>query len=210
MDPEQIAALIIAGCDKVEAEVNEAAEVILEGVALFRDMAKMVGRPSVLRAAAAALSSQVETAAKTLSGVATTSALNALDSSSWDSPAADSYESSFNEQTRAIDMIAPVAQDMGNSLNDLADSIEQFFSDLELAYWGFAFAVGGLVLAIVTAVETFGVGAIIGLVISIGGFITGVIGLVNTFTNSSSSNADNATRLLETGQITWPQTAFAQ
>ncbi len=88
---------------------------------------------------------------------------------SWDSLAADPYSTAFAEQKSAVGSVDEVARGLRSALEDLAIAIEEFFDELEFAYISFVVAVAGLALAIVTAVETFGIGAIIGLVVAIAG-----------------------------------------
>ncbi|MFN3865799.1 MAG: hypothetical protein ACK4MD_03695 [Demequina sp.] len=189
--------------------VDEAARVMLEAIALFRDLARSVGRPTKLRAASATLIASVKDQASTLEGAMTATALVATSSSSWESDATDSYNEAYRQHSLAVGDIGAVAQQMSDSLTSLAGSIEQFFSDLQFAYASFAVSVASFAVAIATAAPTLGVGTIIGLVLGVISLITGIVSLINVFTGSSSRNTATAERLASSDAVAWPTVAFA-
>lgn len=189
--------------------VREVAQLIYDGLENFRLLARSVGRPSVLRAAATVLDTQVIAPALALDGAMTSSALGALSRDSWDSRAADSYTTAFNEQSRAVGAVDEPARALRNSLEDLAESIERFFSDLQLAYVSFTVTVAGLALAIATAVPTWGIGSIISLAVAVVSAILGIVALISAFTGTASRNEDMASRLADSDALHWPRSAFA-
>jgi len=189
--------------------VHECAKVIYDALEVFRTLARGVGSPTALRAAATRLEQDVMTRASTLDNALTGASLQADDRASWDSVGADNYHTAITEQKTAVGSIDDVARGLRDALNSLSSDIEEFFSTLQAAYISFAVSVAGLAVAIATAGPTLGVGAIIGLVVSVLGVITGVWGLVSAFTGASDHNAENAERLTSSAALSWPKSAFA-
>lgn len=192
----------------VMSAVKELAEVIYEAIAMFRLLAKAVGRPSALRAAAATLQTEVIDRAGLLDSSMKSSALQGLSHDHWQSRAKDHYLTAFNEQSRAVENIDEPARMLKHALDDLADSIEKFFDELLFDSTSFAVAALGVSVAIGTAPT--GVGPVIGLAITIVGYIMALVSLVSAFTDSANRNADSATRLTTTEALNWPTSTFAQ
>lgn len=188
--------------------VIEAADLIYEALDMFRMLAKAVGKPSALRAAAATLETGVIARAATLDESMVDSVLQGLTRDAWESAAADSYQSAFNEQSRAVGEVDEPARMLKHVLEDLADSIEQFFTDLQNAFIGFAITVAGLIVTVATGVT--GVGAVVGVIITLGGLAWSIYSFVQVFQGSTSRSSDMATRLTGTPALEWPQSAFAQ
>lgn len=189
--------------------VGEAAKVMREAIAMFRLLAKSVGRPTVLRAQAAALAASVKAVLAQIAIDMTPAALTALSSDSWTSKAADSYQNAYAEQSNAADDVPPSAQTLIDTLEDMAASIESFFSELLWAWVGFAVSVAGLAVAIATAGPTLGVGAIIGLVVAVIGVIVSLVSIIMAFTNSASRNSGVVDGLSTSSALVWPTSVFA-
>lgn len=193
--------------DLAMAAVKKVADVMFDALALFRLYARSVGRPSLLRAAAETLSARVQTAGTNLGTAMTPTALRALDDDAWDSPAKTSYSTAFSEQTRSTDRIPEVSRDLELTLNNMADSIEGFFVELQWSLLGFGLAAVGLGIAIASAPT--GVGPIIGLVVTILGVIQAIGSIIFAFTNAANRNSADAERLASSPTITWADSAFA-
>lgn len=189
--------------------VRECAEVIYDALDLFRALARSVGRPSLLRSAAGRLDTDVIARAASLDADLIPASLKADDRSGWDSVASDSYDTAITEQKTAVGSIDDVARGLRDALNALANDIEEFFDELKIAFISYLLCVAGLVLAILTAVETVGVGAVIGLVVAVISIIVGIYSLVSAFTGASAHNSANAERLKTTPALSWPKSAFA-
>lgn len=195
--------------DLIMGAARRAAEILREAIDIIRILARSVGRPTLLRTAATQIQTDVVDAAETLGSSMSLNDLEATDSDAWDSPAAESYESAFSDQARNVDGISEVGRSLVRLLNDMAASIESFYGELQWAYFGLLISVGGLVVAIVTAAPTLGVGTIIGLIASVAGVIVSVASVVMAFTNSSSRNAGLAEELSSAPAIEWKTSAFA-
>lgn len=189
--------------------VHECAETIYDALEQFRLLARAVGRPSSLRAAALRLEQGVMVPAGELNRDMVTPSLRGDDRTVWDSPAADAYTTAFTEQKSAVGSIDDAARGLRDLLKALASDIEEFFDELQFAYLSFAVTVAGLVLAILTAVESLGVGAVVGLVVAIVSLIAGVYSLVSAFTGASAHNSENAERLADAPALSWPTSGFA-
>jgi hypothetical protein len=189
--------------------VRECAATIYDALDQFRLLARSVGRPSTLRSAADQLEKSVIARAAALDGHMLLANLKADDRTAWNSLATDSYETAFTEQKSAVGSIDDAARGLRDALRALASDIEEFFDELQFAYLSFAVAVGGLVLAILTAVETLGVGAVIGLIIAVVSLVAGIASLVMAFTGASAHNAETVARLEDAPAFSWPQSAFA-
>ncbi len=189
--------------------VRECAETIYDALDQFRLLARSVGRPSSLRAAASRLDTDVLARATALDADMVAANLDAHSRDRWDSLATDQYQTALAEQKAAVGSIDDVARGLRDALNSLATDIEEFFDELEIAYISFALCVAGLVLAILTAVETFGIGAVIGLIVAVLSLIVGIYSLISAFTGASAHNAENAERLSDTPALAWPTSAFA-
>lgn len=189
--------------------VRECAETIYDALDQFRLLARSVGRPTSLRAAATRLEQDVMARASALDGAMVSANLQADKRTAWDSLATDHYETAITEQKSAVGSVDDVARGLRDTLNALASDIEEFFDELQIAYISFVVCVAGLVLAILTAVETFGVGAVIGLVVAVVSLVVGIYSLVGAFTGASAHNAENAERLRSTPALSWPSSVFA-
>ncbi|WP_198303450.1 hypothetical protein [Cellulomonas sp. PSBB021] len=189
--------------------VRECAQVIYDAIDAFRLLARSVGRPTALRAAATRLEQDVMNRATTLDNAMVAANLMADDRTNWDSVGADNYHTAISEQRVAVSSVDDVARGLRDALNSLATDIEEFFSTLQAAYISFAVSAAGLAVAIATAGPTLGVGAIVGLVVAVLGVVTGVWGLVSAFTGASDHNAENAERLNAGAALSWPTSAFA-
>lgn len=194
----------------IMAAVNEAAQTIYDALDFFRLLARSAGRPSVLRAAASTLETDVISPSVAMENSMVDAALAGLSRDYWDSAATDSYQLAFNEQSRAVGTIDELGRALKHALEDLANSIEEFFSELQNAYISFAITVAGLAVAIATAGPTLGIGAIVSLVVSIVSLLLGVYTLVTAFTDSADRNTDMASRLQDADALQWPHSAFAQ
>lgn len=204
--PEEVKRLIRA---LILEAVRECADLIYDALDEFRLLARSVGRPSLLRQAARRLDEDVITPSVALDKDMVTSELKAQSRGSWDSLATDAYTTAFTEQKSAVGSVDEVARGLRIALEDLAGDIEEFFDELQFAYVSFAISAAGLALAIVTAVETLGVGAVIGLAVAIAGAVVGIGGLIVAFTGAADHNADTAERLTEMPALSWPQSVFA-
>lgn len=196
--------------DLIMMAVREAARVILEAIAAFRTLAESAGRPSLLRAAAATLNANVGPVGETVSTAMVPTALLGLDDDSWDSPASTSYNTAFTEQVRAVDEVSTTSRDLASVLDDMADSLDTFFFDLQWAWIGFALTAGGLVVAVATAAPTLGVGAIVGIVLAVIGTIQAIASIVLAFTNTAGRSAGLVDDLAASPAIAWPSSAFAR
>lgn len=188
--------------------VREAAEVIYEGLEMFRMLARAAGKPSALRAAATTLETQVIARAATLDEGMIDSVLNGLSRDNWASDAADSYHSAFNEQSRAVESISEPARTLKHALEDLATSIEQFFTDLQNAFIGFGITVAGLIVTVATGAT--GVGLILGVIVTLVGVGWSVYSLVQMFQGTANRSSDMVGRLSGTPALDWPKSAFAK
>lgn len=189
--------------------IEDAARTLLEAIALFRRLAQSMGRPTDLRAAAQSLETDVASATAKLTGAMVPTALHGLEPDNWTSSATSTYSSGLTEQTRSADGIASIVRQLCRTLEDMATSIETFYSDLAWAFIGVGMAVAGLVIGIVTGPETLGIGAIVGLVIAIIGVVQAVISVVMTATAAGDRNASSADALASNPAIEWKTSAFA-
>lgn len=195
--------------DAVMVAVHKVADLLYELIDLFRYLARSAGNPQTLRTAAASMITDVSTASKTLVEDLVPGSLQGTQTDNWDSPAAVSYASGLAEQSLSTSGIGEIARNLDLALRDMADSIESFYTDAEIAYLGLAISVGGLAVAIATAGPTLGVGTVLGLVASVAGLIMSIWGFVSAFTNSANRNSDDAAELAASPSITWTESAFA-
>jgi hypothetical protein len=247
MNPEDITALILMGCDGSETlvrtaqanaprivrgvidhhfltfmlpdpvkdhivgiiirEVNNAAKIMLDCINQFRILARSFGQPSVLRAAAATLDTDVAVAAKNLSSNMQPSALLGTSQDHWKSEATVPYNTAITEQSRAADRIGDIVGELRDTLENMATSIETFYADLNWAWLGAVVAFAGLGVALYAGWT--GIGAIIGGVLAIIGALQALISIVMVFTAAGDRNATNAEQLASTTAIDWTKSVFA-
>lgn len=195
--------------DAVMWAVRKVADLLYEVIELFRLLARSVGNPATLRTAAEGMVTDVATASDTLTEDLKPASLQGTQTENWKSPAAVSYATGLSEQALSVKGIGEIARNLDLALRDMADSIESFYTDAEIAFLGLAISVAGLVIAIATAGPTLGVGTVLGLVASVAGLIMSVWGFVSAFTNSASRNSDDAAELAASPSVVWTESAFA-
>lgn len=190
-------------------EIEKAANLLLDAIATFRQLARSFGRPTELRNAADALGTSVMSDAKTLSSDMVPKALLGLDQENWKSGATVPYASGLTEQVRSVDRIAEVVGHLESTLRDMADSIETFYADLNWAWIGAALAVAGFVVGVATAGPTLGAGAIAGIVLGAIGVIQALVSIVMTATAAGDRNAANAEGVSAAAATPWATSVFA-
>ncbi|MGV8885785.1 MAG: hypothetical protein ACOH1T_09405 [Microbacteriaceae bacterium] len=193
--------------DGVMWAARKAAELLIEAIEIFRMLARAAGNPAPLRVGADTLTSSVASAADTLEGSMTRSALAGLDPAVWTSTATTSYGTGLDEQSESVGDIGEVGRDLARLLRDMASSIESFYTDAEIAYIGLGISVLGLAITIATGVT--GIGAILGLIATIGGLIMSLVGFILAFTNTSDRNSNLADEISMSPKVKWTESAFA-
>jgi hypothetical protein len=173
-------------------------------------LAHMLGNPDRLRAAASTIDRAVTTGSQNLSTDVRPDSLEAMsDDSQWKGGASQLYAKSFIGQSEAVDHISTNSAVLADTLNKMADAIEQFYIGLSIGIIGLVAAIlafVGAVLAAVTivAIPAAIIAAIAGAVTAIGAEAT----LVATFFNEIQGMSDDI-GALHTKMKAWPSAHFA-
>lgn len=178
-----------------------------EALDFLRDEVAKWGMPTQLRSEAFRLETQVRTLFAGLADDSDLASMEALQDAAWDSPIVDMYSQAFQEQRDQIVQMIPVVDALTRTLRDSAASQDSWYQENLLAGVGFGVSTAGVVALIVTGVS--GIGAIVGAVITLIGWILSAIGQMLTHP-ASQGRADTLIAVLRDAHIPeWPNSRFA-
>jgi hypothetical protein len=181
---EQVIEVVQGVCDQV-----------IESIEALDELVDWIGGPEALRAAAAALETQVNAPTAQLSLDIDGAALPAL--ASWvDLPASETYRDVRGAQVDELNRLPQLITSLRSVLRGMADAIEQFYIELAVAITGAVVAVGSLVLAVLEAAGVITIPlAVVSIVTAIIGAVAaaaGVVGLVVTTMQVQGNLLDTA------------------
>lgn len=195
-----------AMADAMIGQLHDAVGLVRRGVEVLDIASKAMGSPDTLRTAAGRLSSDVAAVCESLGSDVRLDNLKAVLPSAWDDgDASAQYAISFDGQSRAVDKIREYALLFSDSLNSMADGIEEYYGELAKAIGSMAVAVVSAVLAIVT-IET-GVGTV---VFGIGAFLNVAQAVMSAVEVLEAATKDRGETFRDKiSDIEWPAARFA-
>lgn len=168
--------------ERLVAVVREFCRYALEIIAFFEQLVDWIGSPDALRAAADALLADVDNPANELLLQMKESAMPSRHS--WnDPPASLDYADARDAQPGELERLLPFIVSMRTILREMANSIEKFYIELTITIVGLVGAIAGLVVTIGTGLTGIGipvavataVATIASLLAAIGGLISLVV-----------------------------------
>lgn len=178
-------------------------------VAAIRVGAMVLGSPDNLRATADLLGDKVGTESANLGAVTTLASLEAVSESNWDDGlASETYHNSVDGRAGAVLRINDLVSPLVDALRDLANGIERYYVELLTLTISLVALIGGIIGAIVSAIPTWGAGAVVGLIFAFVGLVGSLGSGISMFLNLSQNVNDSLSKMLA-GSVPWPTSQFA-
>ncbi|QCB92520.1 hypothetical protein [Cellulomonas shaoxiangyii] len=181
--------------ERLVGVVREFCGYVLEVIAFFEQLVDWIGSPVALRAAADALLADVDNPANALLLQIKESAVPSRHS--WnDPPASDDYADAREAQPGELERLLPFIGSMREILREMASSIETFYIELTIAIVGLVGAIAGLVVTIGAGSTGIGlpvaVGTAVATVASLLAAIGGIVALAVTTSQVQGGLLDSA------------------
>lgn len=181
--------------ERLVGVVREFCDYVLDAIAFLEDLVDWIGSPVALRAAADTMLADVDAPANELLLEIKESALPSRHS--WDDPPVSAdYRDAREAQPGELERLLPFIGSLREILREMASSIETFYVELTITILGVVGAVAGIVVTVGTGLTGIGIpvaiGTAIATVVSALAAIGGIVSLVVTTSQVQGGLLDSA------------------